>query len=150
VTGAKLLLDREGTDMSNDDLSEIKPAGNGGSPPLTRFRFIVHGIVWGICLTLFIVRVREIDSILKDYNFPLPRAAVFVIWAAHQVIVLIFLFLVLLGVDWFVLEFLSRRGEIDLSQTWSTLMFATPLLLIVLTLVAMSLPLFTSDFGLSG
>ena len=136
--------------MSNDDVPEIEPAGMEGSSPLTRFLFIVHGIVWGICLGLFIVGVRAIDSILRDYNLPLPRVAVFIIWAAHQVIALIFLILVLLGVDWFVLESLSRRGEIDLSQTWSTLMFATPLLLIVLTLIAMSLPLFTSDFGLSG
>jgi type II secretory pathway component PulF len=137
-------------EMSNDGVAEIEPAGKGGSPPLTRFRFIAHGVVWGIWLGLFIFGVPGIESILRDYNFPLPRAAVFVIWAAHQVIALIFLTLVLLGVDWFVLEFLSRRGVIDLSQTWSTLMFATPLLLIVLTLIAMSLPLFTSDFGLSG
>ena len=150
MTGAKLLLDREGTDMSNDDLSEIKPAGKRGSPPSTRFRFIAHGVVWGIWLGLFIFGVPGIESILRDYNFPLPRVEVFVIWAAHQVIACIFLILVLLGVDWFVLESLSRRGEIDLSQTWSTLMFATPLLSIVLALIAMSLPLFTSDFGLSG
>jgi hypothetical protein len=138
-------------EMSNDAVAEIEPAGKGGSPPLTRFRFIAHGVIWGIIwLGLFIFGVPEIGSILRDYNFPLRRVEVFVIWAAHQVIACIFLILVLLGVDWFVLESLSRRGEIDLSQTWSTLMFATPLLLIVLALIAMSLPLFTSDFGLSG
>jgi hypothetical protein len=136
--------------MSKDHVSEIESAGKGRSPPLTRFRFIAHGVVWGLWLGLFIFGVLGIESILRDYNFELPRVAVFVIWAAHQVIALILLVLVLLGLDWFVLESLSRRGEIDLSQTWSTLMFATPLLLIVLTLIAMGLPLFTSDFSLSG
>ena len=60
------------------------------------------------------------------------------------------LFLVLIGVDWFVLQSLFRRGEIEVSQTWSTLIFATPLVLITLALIALSSTLFTLDFGLSG
>jgi hypothetical protein len=136
--------------MAKDDVSDIEPAGKGASPPSIRRRLIAHGVAWGICLGLFVVGVRVIDSILKDYNFPLPRAAVFVIWAAHQVIALIFLILVLLGVDWFVLESLSRRREIELSQTWAVLLIAIPLVLVLLTLIALSLPLFTSDDGLSG
>ena len=136
--------------MSNDELVDAGARSRGSLARSARLQFIAHGIAWAICLGLFIVGVREIDSILKDYNFPLPRAAVFVIWAAHQVIALIFLILVLFGVDWFVLESLSRRGEIDLSQTWSTLVFATPMVLIALVLIALSLPFFMIDFGLSG
>jgi hypothetical protein len=99
----------------------------------------------------FIVKTRLAGvNVLKNYNIPLPKATAFVIWAAHQVIALVYFILVVLGVDWFVLESLSRRGEIDLSQTWSTLMFATPMVLIALTLIAVSSPFFTIDFGLSG
>jgi hypothetical protein len=136
--------------MSNDELVDAGAPSRGSQARSTRLQFIAHGIAWAICLGFFVFGIPGIESILRDYNFALPRVAVFVIWAAHQVIACIFLILVLLGVDWFVLESLSRRGEIDLSQTWSTLMSATPLLLIVLALIAMSLPLFTSDFGLSG
>jgi hypothetical protein len=136
--------------MSKAEESDIEPADGGAIPPSTHFQLIAHALVWVFCLGLFVFGVTGIESILRDYNIPLPRAAVFVIWTAHQVVALVLLFLVLIGVDWFVLQSLFRRGEIEVAQTWSTLIFATPLVLVALTLIALSLTFFTIDFRLTG
>jgi hypothetical protein len=136
--------------MSNDELVDAGARSRGSLARSARLQFIAHGIAWAICLGFFVFGILGIESILNDENIPLPRAAVFVIWAAHQVIALTVSILVLLGLDWFALELLSRRSEIEVSQTWSTLVFATPMVLIALVLIALSLPFFMIDFGLSG
>ena len=135
--------------MSKDDEPNIEPADGGAIPPSTHFQLIAHALAWVFCLGLFVFGVTGIESILRDFNIPLPRAAVFVIWTAHQVVALVLLFLVSIGVDWFVLQSLVRRGDIEVSQTWSTLIFATPWVLIALSLIALSLTFFTMDFRLS-
>ena len=136
--------------MSRNDLVDQGPADKGFQPRSTQFWLLAHALAWGLCLELFVFGVPRIEAIFKDFAIPLPRAASFVIWAARQAIALLCLILVLIGVDWFVIQSLFKRGEIEVSQTWSTLMFATPVVLIALTLITLSLPLFTLDFGLGG
>jgi hypothetical protein len=88
--------------------------------------------------------------LFSEYDIPLPRLTTFVIRASHAQAVLILLVPAVLGADWYVLGRFSKRGDIEGAWTWSAVMIATPLLLIVLTLAALVLPLLTIDNGLSG
>jgi len=71
-------------------------------------------------------------------------------WASPPVVAIAVLLLVLLGADWLMLNAQSERGEEGWSLAWSMLMFASPLLLIALTLGALVLPLLSITTRLSG
>ena len=56
----------------------------------------------------------------------------------------------MIGVDWFVMDALSRRRDVNETRFWSRPMIALPLPTIALAVWALSLPLFTIDMGLTG
>jgi hypothetical protein len=85
-----------------------------------------------------------------EYDIPLPRLAIFVIRASHARAVFVSLIPVLVGADWYVLVRFSRRADVEWARSWSAVMIAAPLLLIVVTLAALFLPYLTTDNGLSG
>jgi type II secretory pathway component PulF len=133
-----------------DDLIDIPPSEKGTVPGSIRSRLIAHGTAWWLFLMLSGFGMPRTETIFADFGIPMPQLTILAIRASHSVVGLVSSILVLLGVDWFVLDALSRRGDVGRSRSWSALMVATPLVMIVLTLVAMSLPLFGCRMRLSG
>jgi hypothetical protein len=94
--------------------------------------------------------VPRVEAIFLDFGVPLPRPTLLLIrashlvsWASTPLLVIPSLLLVLLGLDWLILNIRPERGKAGLAGTWSALMFASPVLLIALTLAALVLPLLT-------
>lgn len=125
-----------------EDLIDIPPSGKGTVPGSIPSRLITHGSAWVLFLILTGIGVPRIETFLADFGIPLPRLTILAIRAAHSLVGLVPSILGLLGVDWLVLDALSRRADLGRSRSWSLLMLATPLLLIALTLAAMLLPLY--------
>ncbi len=141
--------------MSKADLADIGSSDKSAHIRSTLFRLIACGVSWGLCLGFLVVVVPRIESIFKDFGIPLPRNTVFVISAAHRVVryqwlIAVWLILVNSGAEWFMFVTVSRPGKRDTPRRWSGLIVATPLVLIMLTLIALSLPLFTIMTRLSG
>jgi len=103
------------------------------------------GFSWG-----YSPAVPRAASIFADYGIPLPRQTSFLFRGSYRAFALVAVLLVLLGVDWLMLEALSRRGKVTFSQAWPALILISPLLLIVWTLVALVLPFLTIMPRLSG
>jgi len=103
---------------------------------------------------LLVFGVPRIEAIFLDFAIPLPRFTKLVIEASHRLISLRRLLPVLLpflaGADWFVMDALSRRRDVEETRFWARLTIAIPLLMIVLAVWALSLPLFTIETGLTG
>jgi hypothetical protein len=116
----------------------------------TCFRLIIHGIAWGLFMALLGFGVPRFEAVFADFGVPLSDLSIRVIEASHIVDVLAMLTLILLVADGFVLESFRRRGIVKGSRRWSSLMIATPLLLVALTVVGLVLPLFTLNQKLSG
>ncbi len=139
--------------MSRDDLADIVPSPKEARG-FTTIWGIAHGIAWGLLLALFAFGVPRAESVFLDCGVDLPSVTVLVIRVSHLVGTWFYVFaallVVLLNTAWFLLDELTRRGEARSSRAWSILMLVCPLLLIVLSLVALGLPLLITDFGLSG
>jgi len=116
---------------------------------IRRFQLIIHGMLWVVLLALYAFGVPKIEAIVNDFGVPLPELTVRVIQVSHFLIVLSVLTVLLLVTDWRVLGALSRRDDALGLRYWSVLRIVTPLLLIVLTLVALILP-FQGIHRLSG
>jgi type II secretory pathway component PulF len=136
--------------MSKEDPWPVSPAQQSAEAAPASFGLIAHCIAWGLFLVLLTVIVPRIEAIFQDFGTPLPRptrllirASHLVIWAAAPLVAIPSLLLVLLGMDWLILNIRPERGEARLARTWSALMLASPLLLIALTLAALVLPLLT-------
>ncbi len=111
----------------------------------TRIRLISHGIALGLFFLLLTFGVPRVERPFTDFGIPLPRATILVIRASHWPIAISSSILVLLGIDGYLLEILSRRGDPRWARTWSALMIATPLVIMALILAALGLPLITMD-----
>jgi type II secretory pathway component PulF len=111
---------------------------------------MIHGFAWGLFLALLTGGVPRIETIFADFGVPLPHATIMVIRASHMGIVLASSILAILGVDWFVLRLFSKQGDVERSQSWSTLMIATPLVMSIVTVVTLGLPFLTIMTHLSG
>jgi hypothetical protein len=136
--------------MSRDDSWSDSPASRRAEETPAPFGLIAHGIAWGLFLVLLGLVVPRIEAIFLDFGIPLPRPTLLLIrashlvsWASTPLVALPTLLLVLLGVDWLILNIRPDPGEAGLARTWSALMLASPLLLIALTLAALVLPLLT-------
>jgi type II secretory pathway component PulF len=134
-------------EMSKDDPPDAGQAGKIVERRFTRYRLVAHAIAWGLCLGVFVFVVPTIEAIFNDFNLPLPRKTIFVISSAHWIIrhqrsIVVGLILVLPAAEWLMLLARSEHGGTDLSWRWSVLMFATPLVVTALTLIALGLPLF--------
>jgi type II secretory pathway component PulF len=130
-----------------DDLANVEPVRKVIQPRSIRFRLIARAIAWGLCLGLFVFVVPRIEAVFAEYNLPLPQNTDFAISAAHRVIrfrwlILVGLILVIPGAEWLTPVMLSGPTKSDMSRALSTLMLAIPLVLIVLTLIALSSPFF--------
>jgi hypothetical protein len=143
--------------MLKEDMSEFFPAPKRAAGRLTPFRLIAHCYVWGLFLLIMAFVVPRVEGIFADFGVPLPRLTILaigashlVLWASSPVVTIPLLLLILLGADWLMLNAQSERGEEGWALAWSMLMFACPLLLIALTLVAFVLPFFTITTRLSG
>ena len=141
--------------MSKDDLADVGPADKVLQPRLIRFRVIAHAIAWGLCLGLFLFVVPKIEAVLKDFNVPLPRNTAFVIAAAHRIVryqflVVIGLILIIAGAECFMRVALSDQANSVPCRRLSRLLVVAPLVLLVLALIALSIPLFTLVTPLSG
>jgi hypothetical protein len=157
VTGAELLLDCEGTEMSKDDPVALGPSSKSIRLRSTLLRLIAHAIAWGLCLGLFVFGVSRIEAIFDDFNMPLPRCTAFVISVAHRIIryqglITAGLIVIISSSEWFMPFAVSGQEKSDSFRRLSRLLLATPLVLIVLTLIALSPPLFTlmTPLNLSG
>ena len=143
--------------MLKEELSDSFPARKeieGASDSLPND---CHGYVWGLFLVILAFVVPRVEVIYADFGIPLPRLTILVIrashlvnWASPPAVAISLLLLVLLGADWLMLNAQSERGEEGWSLAWSMFMFASPLLLIGLTLVALVLPLLSFTTRLSG
>ena len=143
--------------MLKEELSDSFPALKRSKGRLTPFRLIAHCYVWGLFLVILAFVVPRVEVIYADFGIPLPRLTILVIrashlvnWASPPAVAISLLLLVLLGADWLMLNAQSERGEEGWSLAWSMFMFASPLLLIALTLVALVLPLLSITTRLSG
>ena len=108
----------------------------------TLFPLFVHGAIWGLFLVLLMCGVPIIETFFSDFGIPLTDMTTLVIQASHQVTALVLSTFLLLCVDGFVLSVRSSRGEVGVSRAWHALMIAPPLVMSVLTLLALSLPFF--------
>ena len=136
--------------MSKDDPWPVKPSSQRAEETPSPFGLIAHCIAWGLFLVLLALIVPRIEAIFLDFGIPLPRLTLLLIrashlvsWASTPLVALPTLLLVLLGVDWLILNIRPERGEAGLARTWSALMLASPLLLIALALAALVSPLLT-------
>jgi hypothetical protein len=141
----------------NKDLSDFFPAPRRAAGRLTPVRLVAHCYVWGLFLLLLAFLVPRIEAIFKDFGVPLPRLTSLVIKASDlvsrespPVVSVTLLLLILLGTDWLMLDARAKRGDEGRAMAWSMLMFASPLLLIALTLAALFLPFLTIMTRLSG
>jgi type II secretory pathway component PulF len=141
--------------MSTDDLADVGPADKVVQPRLIRLQVIAYAIACGLCLGLFLFVVPKIEAVFKDFNVPLPRHTAFVIALAHRVIryrylIVVGLILIIAGAEWFMRVALSDQANSDSRRRLSRLLVVAPLVLIVLALIALSIPLFTLTTPLSG
>jgi hypothetical protein len=141
--------------MLKDDLADVGPADKVLQPRLIRFRVIAHAIAWALCLSLFLFVVPKIEAVFDDFNVPLPRKTAFVIALAHRVIhyqylIVVGLILIIAGAEWLMRVALSNQANSDSCRRLSRLLVVAPLVLIVLALIALSIPLFTLMTPLSG
>jgi type II secretory pathway component PulF len=141
--------------MSKDDLANVGPADKVVQSRLIRLRVIAHAIAWGLCLGLFLFIVPKIEAVFNDFNLPLPRNTAFVIALArrivrYQFLVVILLILIIAGAEWFMRIALSDQANNDSCRRLSRLLVVAPLVLMVLALIALSMPLFTLMTSLSG
>ena len=140
--------------MSRDDLADISPSPKKATRGFTPTWGIAHGIAWGLLFVLLAFGVPRVEAIFKDFGVDLPGATILVIRASHLVVGFFYflaaLLLILLGTAWSLLDALTRRGEVRSARAWSILMFAAPLLLIVLAALAVGLPMLGMGNGLDG
>ena len=141
--------------MSKNDLADIRLSGKAVQPQPTCFRVIAHAIAWGLCLGLFLFVVPKFEAVFKDFNVPLPRNTAFVIALAHRIVcyqflVVVGLILIIAGAEWFMRVALSDQANNVSRRRLSRLLVVAPLVLIVLALIALSIPLFTLMTPLSG
>jgi hypothetical protein len=123
---------------------------------LTPFWLGAHGYTWALFLFFLGFAAPIAQEMFADYGIPLPRLTSFVfdacrllVWPLPAVVAVPLVLVTLLCVDWLVLNSYGRRGEDGLALAWSMLMFACPLCLIALTVLALVLPLL-SILRLSG
>jgi amino acid permease len=108
---------------------------------------LLHGAAWpGLAGSLF-VAVPRIESGFHDYGVDLPRLTLGVIAASHFVIRWPLVLPMLLVADLVVLSIFEAAAR---RRAWSVLIFTVPVGLFVLMIVALALPFFNMDFGLSG
>src|SRR5689334_21685547 len=110
----------------------------------SRFRLSVPGIAWAVFLALLVFGVPKVFRIYIDRGFDLPSATVKLVKCSEWVIVHAPLLLVLMSAGW-IMPDAYRRDET--SQRWSAWGIASliPLILLVLTLLALILPLFVGS-----
>jgi hypothetical protein len=142
-------------EMLMDDLADVGPADKVVQSRWIHLRVLVHASAWGLCLGLFLFVVPKIEAIFKDFGAPLPRKTAFVIALAHRVIryqhlIVVGLILIIAGAEWFMRVALSDQANNDSCRRLSRLLVVAPLVLIVLALIALSIPLFTLTTPLSG
>jgi len=109
-----------------------------------RFGLIAHAIAWWLLLVLLAFVVPRAEEIFTDFAIPLPRATTLLFRASHLVCIVVPLILGVLGADHLVAKALRGRGDPELSRAWSALMFAFPLVLLAVTVVALVQPFLTS------
>lgn len=140
--------------MSREDLADILPSPKKETRGFSRTWGIAHGIAWGLLFVLLSFGVPRVEAIFKDFGIGLPGVTVLVIRASHLVVRLFYvlapLLVILLGTVWFLLDALTKQGEVRSARAWSVLVFVSPLLLIVLSLVALVLPFSGMHNRLSG
>ncbi len=143
--------------MMKENWAGSIPAPKRAAGRLTPFRLGAHCYTWGLFLVLLAFAVPRAESIFLDFGVPLPRLTNLVVGASHvvarsfpPVVAIPSLLLLLLGADWLILNAQSERGEEGWALAWSMLMFASPLFLIGLTVVALVIPFLTITTRLSG
>jgi hypothetical protein len=141
--------------MSKDDISDFIPAPRIAGVSLTRCRVIAHSYPWGFTLAILAFLIPTAQQIFSDCGVPLPWLTVHVFRTSQLVIsppvvAIPALLLAILCGDWLVLKARSDRGEEGQALAWSMLMFALPLLLIAMMVVAIVLPFLTITTQLSG
>ena len=132
------------------DLADFIPPREKGAARAPRGWLIAHGIAWGVWLIVLTFGVRKLEAIFVDFGVGLPGFTALVIRVSHLGIALVPLLLVVLGVDWFVLHALDRRGEARRYRTWSIAMLVVPWLLFAATIVALAIPFLSILTRLSG
>ena len=139
-----------------EHLPSLFPAPESADSHRTRFRLVAHCYVWGLFLVLLAFAVPRVEETFANFGIPLPRLTTLVFRASQVVeelspiIAIPSLLLILLGVDWLMMNAPSKRGEEGWLLAWSMLMFASPLFLIALAVTAPVLPFFTITTHLSG
>jgi len=133
-----------------DELLDFSLNRKSAARDKARFRLIVHALAWGLLLALLAFVVPKVEGIFADFNIPVPRFTILVFRTSHFVAVLVPLFVGLLGADWLILKVLREPGDAELARAWSALMFACPLILMALTLMALVPPFLTIMSPLSG
>ena len=101
--------------------------------------------------------VPRFVEIYKDYGIPPSRLMSLVFGASDLVarsyeplVTIPLLLLIVLGADWLMQNAESKRGEQGWALAWSMMMFAAPVLLIALTVMALIHPFFYIMRSLSG
>jgi hypothetical protein len=126
------------------------PAGTRSKEGLTRFLLICQFFAWALLIVLFGFVVPAVEAIFADLAIPLPHVTRLVIRMSYESVTIASLILVVLAADWLILNSRSDRRGTELVPVSAGLMLAFPVLLSALTLVALVLPLFLMDYGLSG
>ena len=134
--------------MSKNEPADVGLSGKAAQPRSTCFWVIAHAIAWGLCLGLFLCVAPKFEAAFKDFNVPLPRNTAFVIALAHRIVryqflVVVGLILIIAGAEWFMRVALSDQANSVSCRRLSRLLVVAPLVLIVLALIALSIPLLT-------
>jgi type II secretory pathway component PulF len=136
--------------MLEDELADFMTYRKRPNAWLMWLRLMCHGIAWGLLVALLAFGVPRFEAVFSDFGVPLPEVTIRVIQASHITSVLIALILLLLVADGFVLADFDRRGVIEGSRRWSTVMIMTPLVLVAVTMVGVILPCLNVMQKLSG
>ena len=143
--------------MSKDDISDFIPAPRIAGGSVTLFRVIAHSYPWGFFVGILAFVIPMAEEMFCDFGVPLPwltfhvfRTSHLVTWASPPVVAFPALLLAILCGDWLVLKARSDRGDEGQALAWSMLMFALPLLLIAMMVLAIVLPFLTITTHLSG
>jgi hypothetical protein len=115
-----------------------------------RARLFTHAIAWGLFVLLAAVGVPCAEAFFADRDIPLPGATMFVIRASHLRAVFLLLIPGLAALDGYVLDRLSKKGDVAGARSWSAVVLTAALPLIALFLAALVLPLLTIEPRLSG
>ena len=121
------------------------------APPLSpRYWLAIHGAAWGVVWIVLVFGVPWVASHFAGYGFPLSEFTSNVLWACRWPVPSTTVVLVVLAVDYVVMNRLDRRGDALGLRIWARWTLACAGIVLALMLWAVALPYFTIDHGLSG